>query len=130
MEKRICAHIYGLFPIDYGWDYLPLLSDIEVREGKNGGLNDLNLSGAREMLMRATPCLINDMGWEGDFAVPLRAILLPSGDTDMEIALVWKQSNNGNSYVVSPKPLVWLEDHAFEYEAISYYEDREPLSMV
>ena len=124
MEKLISVHIYGLFPIDYGWDYLPLLSDIEVREGKNGGVNCLNLNRAREMLIHATPCLVKDMNWEGDFFIPLRAILLPSGDTDMEIALVWKQSNNGNSYVVSPKPLVWLEDYAYEYKTLSYYEDR------
>jgi hypothetical protein len=52
-----------------------------------------------------------DVGWEGDFRdEPMVAGLPPAyGNPDGSFMVGWKQDNNGETFIVSPFPLPWLE---------------------
>lgn len=58
--------------------------------------------------------LAKKLGWEGDFTVgPLySAIPSLSGNSQSEMLIGWKQSNDGTTYIASPYSLSWLERDA------------------
>jgi hypothetical protein len=106
---------YYITPIDFGWDYLPSVqefaerlskADLDVKLGKQPYgearleqfLADFN--EAKELAARA--------GWEGDFRGPPSVFCLPI-ENEIVYGFVWKQDNNGDTLVVSPQPLPWLD---------------------
>ena len=53
-------------------------------------------------------------GWEGDFrGSSARVFFLPI-DSEFSYGFVWKQDNNGSTFVVSPHELIWLKDYQIE----------------
>jgi len=53
--------------------------------------------------------LAEKKGWEGDFSHEPAVFWIPLQDTDFAYGFVFKQANSGTTFVVSPKPLPWLE---------------------
>ena len=49
-------------------------------------------------------------GWEGDYRAgnEPRVFWLPA-ESEFLYGFVWKQDNNGTIFVVSPRPLPWLD---------------------
>ena len=109
---------YAIIPIDFGWEHLPSLSEVAAQMGKSqaamaayGLPEDANpikqllhdFSVARDLAMEA--------GWEGDMrgANEASVFFLPA-ETDFKYAFVWKQDNNGTTFVVSPFELPWLRE--------------------
>ena len=50
------------------------------------------------------------VGWEGDTSAGPYFFCLP--DENLEFGCMLKQSNNGSTFVASPRPLPWLESLA------------------
>lgn len=55
--------------------------------------------------------LAKKVGWEGDIREGPYIAGLPTHETadDGHIMIAWKQDNNGDTFVVSPYKLPWLE---------------------
>lgn len=51
----------------------------------------------------------DNSGWEGDVRDDeLYVFALPSDSCETKIGFIWKQENNGSTFVASPYPLPWL----------------------
>lgn len=115
-------HGYMISPIDYGFRYLrsieefrdlARLEDLAQYEGLGqyqGFPNtftratldrfDLNFEAAKRMAA--------DLLWEGDFREgPFVMPVLV--ELEVGYAFVWKQNNNGSTFVISPVPLPYVE---------------------
>lgn len=107
---------YVISPMDIGWDSLERLADVYVKNTKQrlvasidhgfGGLEPTDalledFCGARRL---ATEC-----GWDGDFSVGPFVFYLPSL-CQVKYGFAWKQDNNGETFVVSPVELSYLEE--------------------
>jgi hypothetical protein len=58
--------------------------------------------------------------WEGDFSRGPCVMPIPDPDNNgFQAAFVWKQDNNGTTFVVSPVALPWL----WEYESREHVAD-------
>lgn len=117
------AYGYRIAPIDYGFRYLRKvgefrdlirLEDLSHYEGVGRQLSPckpLVLSGlARfDLNFEAAKRMARDLHWEGDFREgPFVMPVL----VELEVghAFVWKQDNNGSTFVLSPVPLPYLEN--------------------
>jgi hypothetical protein len=102
-------YAYHISPIDMGWEYLPTVGDFVAKIKK-----DVPQFYSQEYLDRIVTDfekaqeLAEETGWEGDFRHDPCVFFLP-GDVYLNYGFVWKQDNNGNTFVVSPRPLFWLE---------------------
>ncbi len=47
--------------------------------------------------------------WEGDLKESIQVFSIP-GDGETDIGFIWKQNNNGTTFVVSPIPLPYLNE--------------------
>ena len=114
---------YKLPPLDYGWEHLATAQDVAAK---------LAATEISDLLDRATPAwsiadfvtdltnaceLARTKGWEGDFRLRAepRVLWLPivrrgSLSRGFEYAFVWKQENDGTTFVISPVQLPWLDD--------------------
>lgn len=107
---------YHLSPIDWNWQYLPTVEEIATRFAADDAALDLN--EAPEYEPRMLPDFLkhfamakemaSEVGWEGDWRAKPRVFFLP-GETNFDYAFVWKQDNNGSTFVISPHPLSWLD---------------------
>jgi hypothetical protein len=105
---------YHLDPIDFGWEYLPTIAETEARSAAFDQTKDefeSNVCPAAQFTndLRNAYRLARDEGWEGDFrdGEEPRVLWLPIAD-GFKYAFVWKQDNNGSTFVVSPVKLPWL----------------------
>lgn len=106
---------YGIIPIDFGWEYLPTVEDIAHKFATNDATLKIEgvdyepemLPGFLERFALAKEAAIAE-GWEGDFRGKARVFFLP-GENDFHYGFVWKQDNNGTTFVVSPHSLPWLD---------------------
>lgn len=106
---------YDINPIDYGWEFLPTLSEVAAKlaaaeaEARIAGdetaprMEDFwaNFERAKELAKEA--------GWEGDYRHEPHVFGIPNEYT-LQYGFVWKQHNNGSTFVVSPIELTWLTD--------------------
>jgi hypothetical protein len=109
-------YAYAVSPIDIGWEHLPLAEEVtadiarqeaaEVVHEYPGAYGVLEfLSAIKEAKAEA-----RKVGWEGDYRDAPCVFWLPSPDSsDMRYAFIWKQDNNGTTFIVSPFRLPWLE---------------------
>jgi hypothetical protein len=118
--------VYELPPIDFWWEFLPTVADVAVGMASGGareavtehsstfrGVVDLNSTVTFVRNFREAQDLAGRHGWEGDFSMPARVLWLPEENSPVfSHAFVWKQDNNGTTYVVSPHPLPWLGEPA------------------
>jgi hypothetical protein len=109
---------YSITPIDFGWEMLPIVEEVAAKfarvaatqavagHGSDGGevssfLKDFE--NAKRLASKA--------GWEGDYrgGSEPRVFWLP-GENDFSYGFVWKHDNNGDTFVISPRPLGWLSE--------------------
>lgn len=111
-------YCYAIMPIDYGWDNLETIGSVAAKFAKQDALlavaedkyEPRKLSSFWEALKRSYE-LARSAGWEGDFRSTdgPRVFFVPGIDNDMEFGFVWKQDNNGTTFVVSPYEFPWLD---------------------
>lgn len=105
---------YDISPIDAHWDFLQTLEQVQasLRE------RDAKIDQFQEDVM--LPCfldawlhaqrLASAAGWEGVVRGDVRVFWLPA-ENEFQYAFVWKQGNNGTTFVVSPFELPHLNQH-------------------
>lgn len=109
---------YSIVPIDFGWDLLPTVEEHIVRLRKEedeaaevGEAGTGHHSASVEADYAEAMSLASDAGWEGETASHGRPrVFFVPGDGRFDYGFVWKQPNNGTTFVVAPYPLPWLDD--------------------
>ena len=119
---------YEIQPIDFGWDYLPTVEEIVSKcasESARAALSrcdndDFSIYSKADIDtevfikdFHAAQEMATKLRWEGDFSHSARVLWLPDENTFV-YRFVWKQANNGTTYVVSPHPLPWLREILFD----------------
>lgn len=113
-------YAYEINPIDFGWQYLTLVSSHRERLAKEYASEQV--STERQYLLkklRDFEEFIDEamnagetVGWEGDFRVEPHVGFLPI-DGNVTPYCVWKQDNNGDTFVVSPFEMPWLDQISY-----------------
>ena len=101
--------VYEVYPIDFMWGFLPTISEFgkglasePEAYGKDAVQKlDEDFREAQSEVDAAT-------SWEGDFRGEVSVFLIPIEGT-FDYGFVWKQENNGTTFVVSPVKLDHLE---------------------
>ena len=105
--------VYALGPIDHDWDKLKTVretvADIANYEDEFTEAHDLNTDSVRSFLESwdSAKDSAKRSGWEGDFRHAPYVFWLPS-ETGFDHGFVFKQDNNGTTFVVSPQELPTL----------------------
>jgi len=109
---------YATGPIDAHWEFLhtvptvaAMIAGDEAAAAASGSVPWGNLRSQQflEAISEARDAA-SKLGWEGDFREEPRVFWLPDADTgELVFGFVWKQDNNGSTFVVSPLPLPWLD---------------------
>ena len=114
---------YGISAIDFGWEHLPTVQEAvaKIAAGEASRIlhgpviGDSPGMAVTEFLDALTNARsrAHAKGWEGDFhkGQEPRVCWLPAPHA-FAYAFVWKQDNNGDTFVVSPIALPWLDDAA------------------
>jgi len=101
-------YVYHIPPIDYGWCWLQPLRSL------NGIYEELDkheeLKAIAKFQDRAE-VLARRLGWDGDNRIEPHVFFVPD-ELEMSLGLVWKQDNNGCTFVASPVQLPHLEAEA------------------
>jgi hypothetical protein len=99
--------VYDCGPIDWwvGWatekEFLAQLAALQFGEEATSAYHHRRHAGL---------VLARKAGWEGDMREGPFVAGLPSEPGTFEYLIAWKQDNNGQTFVVSPVRLPWLED--------------------
>ena len=105
-------YLYSLSPIDW-WQGWMTEEQFEKNCEEIYGPTEMGSAMAAYKVFRQKAfALAKENGWEGDVREgPFVAGLPPSGgDSQSAIMICWKQDNNGETFVVSPYPLPWLDE--------------------
>lgn len=114
MPRQLYA--YHISPMDFGWSlmsttqqFMRTLLDYASPEisPKRVASNLADFGRFCEEALEAG----DKVGWEGDFrgSETPRVMVLP-GEVYPYLALIWKQDNNGSTFVVSEVPMPWLDE--------------------
>lgn len=111
-------YVYNIHPIDWGWSNLKTVSQTisdfakskDMRDTPNPVPNDLDEELIKSFLgmWEAAKEKAKEKGWEGDFRDEPCVFWLPT-EQYFDYGFVFKQENNGSTFVVSPYPLSWLD---------------------
>lgn len=109
-------HGYQFFVIDHLWELTPTVDQffknlVDLYPSK-GNLDEFQgmLSDAA-VKWKYAQRLADELGWEGDFVGEPRVFCLPNPTSmSMEYGFVFKQYNNGMTYVISPIYLNYIAD--------------------
>ncbi|QIG53902.1 hypothetical protein G6N82_06805 [Altererythrobacter sp. BO-6] len=107
---------YYISPIDFGWEFLPSVHDFAARLAQD----DLDIRLGRTLYgqprldrfladFEQAKELATQVGWEGDFRGDPCVFCIPI-ENEIVYGFVWKQENNGDTLVVTPTPLPWLNE--------------------
>jgi hypothetical protein len=102
------VNVYRLPPIDHMWAALPTIADY-----RKSLVNEFEAAEVASQILALDEFLKNSLqtakeyGWEGDFRNEPRVFLLPL-KSEFRTCLVWKQDNDGTTFVSSPIELPWL----------------------
>jgi hypothetical protein len=103
-------HVYEIAPIDMRWDFLPTVestsAEIKNQEDQTGREGD-PASDEFASAWEDAQDLAAERGWDGDFRSPARVFWVPD-EGEFHFGFVFKQDNNGTTYVVSPVELPHL----------------------
>lgn len=104
---------YAMLPMDFGWERFVGID--AYRNGQAGdaklGEPDFAVIEGFERFVEAAYQAAREVRWEGDFRTPPHVGFLPNAEGGEPIPfLVWKQDNNGTTFVVSPVELPYLKD--------------------
>ena len=109
---------YSITPIDFGWEYLPTVEDVagQIARSAASCASGYPASRGEEVVkflkdFEEAKELAKKAGWEGDYRSgnEPRIFWLPE-ENSFEYAFVWKHDNNGDTFVISPRPLPWLSE--------------------
>lgn len=110
--------VHAISPIDFGWWKVPrvsqLLHDMMYRS------DDVNeMSNLRRACDRARHAIEAHPYRSGPLSLGPCVVWLPPSEHGIEFvpAFVFKQQDNGTTFVVSPYPLEWLESEVMCYAA-------------
>jgi hypothetical protein len=110
-------NVYSVGPIDHGWEHLKTvketLADIASREDEIEETGDRNAEAVQQFIAdwSSATAAAGSEGWEGDFRHEPRVFWLPS-EVNFVYGFVFKQDNNGTTFVVSPQVLPAMEELA------------------
>ncbi|MBV4413324.1 hypothetical protein J0B02_10910 [Enterobacteriaceae bacterium YMB-R22] len=114
-------HAYSIYPIDYDWDMLNTVNETVSRLVENSECDsDQDNPKAYGRLTQflasweSAKELAKKVGWEGDFRHEPYVLWFPY-EGCFHCGFVFKQENNGNTYVISPIELPHLKPIACEY---------------
>lgn len=102
--------VYALGPIDHDWDMLKTVretvAEIARHDDELTPPHDLDSERVQSFLQswESAKKAARASGWEGDFRHAPCVFWLPS-ETDFVHGFVFKQDNNGTTFVVSPQEL-------------------------
>lgn len=106
--------LYQINPIDDKWDMLATaaetLKKLITTDDVEDGTSTVGISEEAYAFMHNYMFVLAEAkrrGWEGDFREELRVLWLPH-EVEFAYAFVWKQDNNGDTFVASPVPMPWL----------------------
>lgn len=111
--------------IDYGWEHLRSIEEtLKIIADESDSDNFLNEGYAKKKFLKdwdLAKGIAMDFGWEGDFREGSKSgpsvFWLPS-EIDMHYGFVFKQNNNGFTFVISPCELPLLKGMEAEYSKI------------
>jgi hypothetical protein len=104
--------VYAISPID-DWCGWQKPSDVfRVSDGYNDWDNVTQWLRPKdwEAAWARARALAKSLGWEGDTTFGPYVSVLPD-PSNSPFLIVWKQSNNGTTFVASPYELPWLDEH-------------------
>ena len=107
-------HTYQLAPIDIGWENLRTVRETAAalleRSAAVAKRNDVDDSDLRAFLRswESAKDEATARGWEGDLRIEPAVMWIPD-DTEFNYGFVFKQDNNGTTFVVSPVEMPWLK---------------------
>lgn len=109
---------YNTGPIDnfYG------LHTFESLEEEMGGpcRESVNIRSELDRLLGACLPAFRDLGWEGDCNLGPGFFMLPDPEgATFQWGVAIKQGNNGQSFIASPFPLPYLEEHGRHVEVFA-----------
>ncbi len=110
MQVEPDFYFYAISPIDYGWEQMA-----SVREHAKRIIDDsYDLKSAGEEIAELGKFVDkalkhgSDHGWEGDFRIEPHVFVMP-GEVSCSVGVMWKQDNNGETFVASKVRLPWLD---------------------
>lgn len=110
--------VYKRYPIDFRWEYLRTLDECRgiweemvLEAAEHDATPDFGFD--IEALWDFAKEAALSVGWEGDVRGHARVLPMPVGDS-FEIAFAFKQENNGDTFIVSPVRLQYLEGDSDE----------------
>lgn len=115
-------YAYHLGPIDFGWEFMPTMADTiailvspRLQDYEDTIIHMARLKDFIGFLEEAFQ-IARSIGWEGDFrpGYEPRAFSVPVED-NIAFGLMWKQENNGSTFVVSPVELPHLAKMALAF---------------
>ena len=107
--------VYSIGPIDHGWEHLKTVREtlpaIAAIEDEFAGSGDINSEEVTKFLQgwKSAKDAARGSGWEGDFRHEPRVFWLPA-DVKFVYGFVFKQDNNGTTFVVSPQVLPAMQE--------------------
>ena len=112
-------HTYVVPPIDMGWEFLRTVTQTARELGaddaawaSSGHKGSTWLpAGDFQRAWENAQAAARNAGWEGDFRNEPVVFWLPN-DTEFHFGFVFKQDNNGTTFVVSPVLLQHLAEFA------------------
>ena len=109
--------VYRMSPIDPGWEFLKTVVDTvgplaateaeEIARNGNAMMLETPLGSTFLEGWDTAKAAAYEHGWEGDFRQGPVVFWLPN-DGGFTHGFVFKQDNNGTSFIVSPYALPWL----------------------
>lgn len=107
------VNVYALPPMDFLWGALPTIGDFyKSLVDEYDAPYAARLMVEIEEFKARSLSVAERAGWEGDFRNEPRVLLLPV-DPELEVSLIWKQDNNGTTFVASRQILPWLKGLEF-----------------
>lgn len=115
-HKNRQPFIYVIPPIDFGWEHLPTVEDTlkaikRDEEIRSDGRELYDLAYRSEKFSKdweQAVTIAKTMGMSSDFRQEPSVLWMPS-ELHMEYGFVFKEDNNGTTYVVSHIEMPWLE---------------------
>jgi hypothetical protein len=98
-------YAYTLSPIDIGWENLKTVKETLLFLFDT--CSPFFDKFASEWDHAKT--LAKENGWDGDFRTDPAVFWIPTQELEFAYGFVFKQNNNGDTFIVSPRPLPWLE---------------------
>jgi hypothetical protein len=110
-------YAYHLPPIDFGWNHLKTVSET-ITNFTHDEEYECKISEFLR-IWELSKNLSEEILWEGDFRESPRVFWIPS-ELKMIFGFVFKQDNNGSTFVVSPVELPFLIEHSMYTKKATY----------